>query len=159
MTTSLLDPSAPREKMHRRDRRIRSDRLRLRARRLNVERLEDRRLLSIAAWSDHATALPVDSNYSAALTADVDSDLASDASLTGRLEFLPGEILVGFEGEVATTYRGKGAAAALNAAGKVVGAEGLRNPRVLMGVPGTANRPPRLVTNWKIGNCLPERTC
>ena len=71
-------------------------------------------------------------------------------SKTAAARFVPGEILVGFEGETVAAYRSKGAAAALEAAGKVVGAEGLSNPELLLDAPAAAGSSGRLATRWRL---------
>ena len=91
-----------------------------------------------------------DANTHQALAADVNSDLPSPASQPGAPEFVPGEILVGFEGDVPAAYRANGAQAALKAAANVVGANGLHSPRVLMDLPATANRAARVATHWQL---------
>jgi len=63
---------------------------------------------------------------------------------------VPGEILVGFEGEVAALFGTKGAAVALEAAGKLVGAHGLHNPSVLMGISPAEGKAARLLTHWQL---------
>ena len=63
---------------------------------------------------------------------------------------LPGEILVAFEDEVAALHRNQGAAKAFDAAGKLVGVEGLHSPQSLLHVSDSANRPDRLVTKWQL---------
>ncbi len=99
----------------------------LRARRCTMEALEQRTLLSVVGWDENDGALPA-----------------------AAAQFVPGEILVGFEGDVVAAYHGKGAAAALEAAGKLVGANGLHSPEVLMDTPAAANHGSRLATHWRL---------
>ncbi len=113
-------------------------------RKTSLEQLEDRRLLSIAAWSAEA------SNSQGALVADVSGASPSQSSDVAAPDFVLGEILIGFEGEVPATYRAKGAQGALKAAENMVGANGLHSPRVLMDLPATANRAARLATHWQL---------
>ncbi len=119
-------------------------------RKTSLEQLEDRRLLSITAWSAENVALAEDSNSQGALVADVNGASQGRASRADAPEFVLGEILVGFEGEVPAAYRANGAQAALKAAENAVGANGLHSPRVLMDLPATANRAARLATHWQL---------
>ncbi|MGI6416680.1 MAG: S8 family serine peptidase [Thermoguttaceae bacterium] len=89
--------------------------------------MEQRTLLSVVGWDENDGALPA-----------------------AAAQFVPGEILVGFEGDVVAAYHGKGAAAALEAAGKLVGANGLHSPEVLMDTPAAANHGSRLATHWRL---------
>ena len=118
-------------------------------RRLILEQLEDRRLLSITAWSDENVALVADFNHREALIADVNLAAEIQNSAVEASQFAPGEIVVGFEDGVTAAYRTRGAAA-LEAAGKVVEAEGLHSPRALMDLPAKAGRGARLVTHWQL---------
>jgi len=68
----------------------------------------------------------------------------------GDAAYAPGEILVGFQGSIVDTYHGRGAAVALEAAGKIVGGLGLGNPSVLYDLPAVAGHGPRLVTLWNL---------
>jgi subtilisin family serine protease/subtilisin-like proprotein convertase family protein/PKD repeat protein len=97
--------------------------------------LEDRRLLSVVG-REHAMG---------AVSAVSGADASADAP-----RFAPSEILVAFEGEVADLYRNQGAAKAMNAAGNLVGAEGLHSPKHLVHLPGSAGRPGRLATKWEL---------
>ena len=104
-------------------------------RRLAAELLEDRRLLSIAAALDAPDpAPPMDPGSGGA----------------GRAGFVPGEILIGFEGESAAAYRAQGAKAALAAAGGPAGGLGLCDPELLMDLPAAAGRGGRLATRWRL---------
>jgi hypothetical protein len=73
-------------------------------RQLRHELLEDRRLLSITSATEENT-LFTDSNWES-----TESTQTADAQ---RQDFAPGEILIGFEGDVVAAYRGKGAGAAI----------------------------------------------
>ncbi len=79
-----------------------------------------------------------------------DRALLSLSAGMGAGEFVPGEILIGFEGEVPAAYAARGAAAAWEAAGGFVGADGLHAPRVLMDVPANADHAARLATHWQL---------
>jgi subtilisin family serine protease len=98
----------------------------LRAHRCILEALEDRRLLSVAAWDENK------------------------ASAAGGAQFVPGEILVGFEGDVVAAYHGKGASGAMEAARKLVGADGLQGGEVLTDVPADTGHAARVVTHWRL---------
>ena len=119
-------------------------------RKISFEQLEDRRLLSITAWTDENVGPAAEFKNPEALLADVNSALGIDSSTAEAPQFVPGEILVGFEGDVPAAYRAKGAAAALKAAGKLVGAHGLHSPEVLLELPAAANRPAWLATRWQL---------
>ncbi|MGI6419918.1 MAG: S8 family serine peptidase [Thermoguttaceae bacterium] len=105
----------------------------LRSRPLRMEPLEDRRLLSLAGGDDREG-----------------SGLGFDIGDAETLGFVPGEILVGFEGEAPTVYRGRGAAAALDTARGAVQDLGLHSPSVLMDVPAIVGRSARLATRWQL---------
>ncbi len=92
------------------------------SRRMNIEWLEDRRLLSFVSSGDDTNAPP----------------------------FSAGEILIGFDGDLPALYRNRGAAVALEAAGKLVGANGLHSPKVLMDLPAGSGRGARLATVWQL---------
>ena len=117
------------------------------ARRMRLEILEDRRLLSLAAPDDDAPVY-LESSLGAELVINaVGQEQRADQAIP---QFVAGEILVGFEGEVPALYRTRGAAAALEAARTRVASEGLHSPRVLMEVPATPTRAARVATLWQL---------
>ncbi len=65
-------------------------------------------------------------------------------------DYVPGEILIGFESDIADLYLNKGRLRALEAAGKIVGGHGLFSPQSLFHVPATSGRAARLVTRWQL---------
>jgi len=118
---------------------------------MHVELLEDQRLLSIAAFGDDDALAAAVQNSSAAFVADdPNAMVAEPQSKAGAPEFAAGEILIGFEGDLPALYRSKGATAALEAAGKLVEAEGLHSAKVLMDVPAGAGHAARLATVWQL---------
>ncbi|MCR4411149.1 MAG: S8 family serine peptidase [Thermoguttaceae bacterium] len=119
---------------------------------MSVETLEDRRLLSIGAWDEDHAPVSVDASIPFASAVDVERAVETQPSKMHVPRFVPGEILVGFEDEVAMAYRGKGAAAGLEAARKLVGADGLNSPEVLMDVPAVPGQAARLATRWSLPN-------
>ena len=65
-------------------------------------------------------------------------------------KFVPGEIIVGFEGEVGDVFGDQGAVAALELADHQVKALGLHTPDVLFELPGAEHRSARLATRWQL---------
>jgi subtilisin family serine protease len=65
-------------------------------------------------------------------------------------QFVPGEVLVGFEGEVSATFDAQGKAAALEAADRQLGGAGLHSPDVVFQSPNIAGGPSILVTRWQL---------
>ena len=68
-------------------------------------------MLSVSAWSDENAALIADTQHEI-LIADVNAAAETQQTTVQAAEFVPGEILVGFEGEVAATFASRGAVAA-----------------------------------------------
>lgn len=99
------------------------------------ERLEDRWLLSVAPWDGDQA---------------FDANPAMKTSAITEPVTVAGEILVGFEGDVAALFRNHGMAVAMEAAGQVVGDSGLHNPKLLMDVPAAVGRAARLTTLWQL---------
>jgi subtilisin family serine protease len=128
----------------------RARRLGLESRKLALEKLEDRQLLSISGLDDDNAARVVNFADQPAPTADVNGAAEIQKAAVGTPPFAPGEILVGFEGDVVAAYRNRGAAVALEAAGKLVGANGLHTPEVLMDLPAAAGHAARLATRWRL---------
>ncbi len=78
------------------------------------------------------------------------ANVDSGNSTAEPMEVVPDEILIGFEGDVAESFRAQGAGPALAAAGMIVQDLGLANGRLLMEVPANANGNARLSTHWKL---------
>ena len=120
-----------------------------------LEPLEDRRMLSLAGLVDHDMNPLAGSQADGslvALAADADPNAAPETG-SSRVEVSPfaaGEILIGFEGHVPAVHRAEGAAAALAAAGKLLGPNGPRSPRILAEVPAAPGRAARLATHWQL---------
>lgn len=106
-------------------------------------------MLSVSAWSDENAALIADTQHEV-LIVDVNAAAETQKTTAQAAQFVPGEILVGFEGDVAATFANRGAAMALQAAGRQVGGFGLNAPDVLFELPGTENRSAQLATLWQL---------
>ena len=68
----------------------------------------------------------------------------------GLSQFVPGELLIGFEGEVARQFDANAAERAIETANTFVGIEGLYAGRVLQHVPGRAAQAERVTTHWRL---------
>lgn len=78
------------------------------------------------------------------------SSPASGAAAHPAPEFIAGEILVGFEGDVAARFRTAGRAAALNSATSQLSALGLSAGQVILDQPLSGNSVSRIVTRWNL---------
>ncbi len=69
----------------------------------------------------------------------------------GAGEFIPGEILIGFEGEIPAAFRTQGAASAIELAGNRFSDVELTAGKALQHLPAKAGRPEQLTTRWTLG--------
>jgi subtilisin family serine protease len=97
--------------------------------RLLLEALEDRRLLSATGWLE-----------SSANSASVHND------------FVAGELIIGFEGDVVSTYHGKGAGPAISSARQLLREFGVQAGKVLLDIPAVVNGRERLTTHWTLAD-------
>ena len=72
------------------------------------------------------------------------------SSSTTALPFVPGEILVGFEGDLASSFRQQGAAANLAAAHQLTAVEGLANLEMVMDAAAAPSDMDTLATRWQL---------
>src|SRR5262245_26164533 len=116
--------------------------------RMRLETLEDRLAPTVTASSSAVNWLPTGPP---GLTGNQWANQSPHGYENGSgASFAPGEILVGFTGSVVQSFHARGATAALQEAGRIVGPHGLGNPEVLFDVPAAAGRSARLVTRWHV---------
>ena len=127
----------------------------VRARRMRLEWLEDRRLLSLTPGGDDEPVLGAETVRSPAWIAESQAVPANGLQNAGLPPFVPGEILIGFDGQVPALYRSQGAASAPEAAGKLVAPHGVHSPDVLLDVPATDN-PPLI---WRLAGASRRGRC
>jgi subtilisin family serine protease/subtilisin-like proprotein convertase family protein len=99
-----------------------------RSRRLLLETLEDRALLTAGM---------------------LDPTLVTGGIATG-LPYVPDEVLIGFEGDIESSFRRDGAGAALGRAGSLTAAFQLRDPQVLAHHPALSGDSASLSTRWRL---------
>ena len=64
--------------------------------------------------------------------------------------FAPGELLIGFEGEIATVFQTEDTQTALELAQRILAEEQLHTGRVLIDLPPQAGQGGRVVTHWQL---------
>jgi subtilisin family serine protease len=77
---------------------------------------------------------------------------------TAGADFVPGEVLIGFDRNVAATYQSRGPAAALTAADQLVDRFGLQNGRLLAAPPVVSSKSIPVASRWSLpaGTSVPE---